>query len=52
MNITELVNLIPTEGKMEGVRRPQVQEIIRIVLKELASAPVVEVAKLLARYKA
>ena len=52
MSITELVGLVPVGGRMEGVKRPQVQEIIRIVLKELASAPVVEVAKLLARYKA
>jgi hypothetical protein len=51
MNITDLCNMIPTEGKMAGVRKTQIQEVIRIVLKELASAEEKEVAKLLARYK-
>jgi len=51
MNITDLCNMIPTEGKMEGVRKTQIQEVIRIVLKELASAEEKDVKKLLARYK-
>jgi hypothetical protein len=52
MSITELVGLVPVGGRLEGVRRPQVQEIIRIALKELASAEEKELKKLLARYKA
>jgi hypothetical protein len=51
MSITELVGLVPVGGRLEGVRRPQVQEIIRLMLKELASADPVVVEKLLKRYR-
>jgi len=52
MNITELVNSIPIEsGSLLGVKRSQVQEIIRLVLQELASADPVALERLLKRYK-
>ena len=52
MNITELVNSIPIEsGSLLGVKRSQVQEIIRLVLQELASADPVAKERLLRRYK-
>ena len=52
MNITELVNSIPIEsGSLLGVKRSQVQEIIRLVLRVLANIDQAALNQLLKRYR-